>query len=196
MPPDASLPSAACLEPPVILDTLLSHESARDLRANLAAIREPLALKPDQAWGSALAAAMAARNAKVLAAVAAEGRPHLTPAQANGARIAAALMGMNNVYFRFAHLVGAPEYAQMHPGLRMNSMKDPGVPRLDFELWALSASIVTGCGWCIDAHEKILRKEGASPGMVQAVARIAAVVHGAALATEVAAVLDAAPVAA
>ena len=177
------------------LDTLLSHETARDLRLNLRVIREPAALSPAQAWGAALTAAMAARNPEVLAAVAEESRSQLTPAQQNGARIAAALMGMNNVYFRFAHLCGAPEYAQMPAGLRMQAMRDPGVPRRDFELWALAASIVTGCGWCIEAHEKILRKDGATPEMVQEVARIAAVIHGAALAAEVAAVLDPAPAA-
>ncbi len=104
-------------------------------------------------------------------------------------------MGMNNVYFRFAHLVGAPEYAQMPAGLRMQAMRDPGVPRRDFELWSLAASIVSGCGACIASHEKALRQDGATPELVQEVARIAAVVHGAALATEVAAVLDRAPAA-
>jgi len=177
----------------VTLDELLHHDSARDLRLNLRLLRETQALTPVQAWGAALTAAMAARNPAVLAAVNEEARAHLTPAQQNGARIAAALMGLNNVYFRFTHLVQAPEYAQMPAGLRMQALRDPGVPRRDFELMCLSASIVTACGACIAAHEKVLRKDGATPEMVQEVARIAAVVHAAALASEVSAVLDRAP---
>lgn len=172
------------------LEELLAHDSARDLRLNLRLIREPQALSKAQAWGAALTAAMAARSPAVLAAVAEEARAQLTPAEQNGARIAAALMGMNNVYFRFTHLVEAPEYAQLPAGLRMQAMRDPGVPRRDFELFCLSASIVTACGACIASHEKTLRKDGTTPEMVQEVARIAAVVHAAALASEVAAVLD------
>jgi alkyl hydroperoxide reductase subunit D len=177
------------------LEDLLSHDSARDLRLNLRYLREPVALTRAQAWGAALTSAMAARNPAVLAAVAEEGLAHLTPEQANGARIAAALMGMNNIYFRFTHMVEAPEYAQMPAGLRMQAMRDPGVPRRDFELWCLAASAVTGCGACVASHEKTLRKEGATPEMVQEAARIAAIVHAAALAAEVADVLGAAPAA-
>jgi alkyl hydroperoxide reductase subunit D len=174
------------------LDTLLSADTARDLRLNLRVIREPRALSPAQAWGAALAAAFAARGASVLAAVAAEARAHLPPPAERAARTAATLMGMNNIYYRFMHLVGAPEYGQMSAGLRMQGLATADVSKLDLELWSLSASIVNGCGMCMTAHERQLRAAGASPEMVQDVARIAAVVHAAAAAVEGAEVLDAA----
>ena len=175
------------------LDELLSADTAKDLRLNLRVLREPKALTPAQAWGAALAAAHAARGASVLRAVAAEAAPHLPQQAARGATLAATLMGMNNIYYRFTHLVGAPEYAQMPAGLRMQGMANPGVPRLDFELWSLAASAVNGCGACLVAHEKQLRAAGATPEMVQEAARIAAIVHASAVAVEATEALAAAP---
>jgi alkyl hydroperoxide reductase subunit D len=175
------------------LDELLSADTAKDLRLNLRVIREPRALSPAQAWGTALAAAHAARGASVLRAVAAEAAPHLSQQAARAATLAATLMAMNNVYYRFTHLVGAPEYAQMGAGLRMQGLANPGVPKADFELWSLAASIVNGCGMCMGAHEKQLRAAGVGPEAVQEAARIAAVVHAAAAAVENAESLAAAP---
>ena len=175
------------------LDELLSADTAKDLRLNLRVIREPRVLSPAQAWGTALAAAHAARGASVLRAVAAEAAPHLPPEAARAATLAATLMAMNNVYYRFTHLVGAPEYAQMGAGLRMQGLANPGVPKPDFELWSLAASIVNGCGMCMSAHEQQLRAAGVAPEAVQEAARIAAVVHAAAAAVENAEALAAAP---
>jgi lipoyl-dependent peroxiredoxin subunit D len=175
------------------LDSLLSGDTVRDLRLNLRVIREPRALTLVQAWGAALAAAFAARGGAVLAAVAAEARAHLPPPAERAARTVATLMGMNNVYYRFTHLVGAPEYSQLAAGLRMQGLASQDVPRADLELWSLAASIVNGCGTCMTAHERQLRAAGVTAEMVQEVARIAAVVHAAAAAVEGAEVLDAAP---
>jgi lipoyl-dependent peroxiredoxin subunit D len=175
------------------LDQLLAADTAKDLRLNLRVLREPRALSPAQAWGAALASAHAARGASVLRAVAAEAAAHLSPEAVRGAVLAATLMGMNNIYYRFTHLVGSPEYAQMPAGLRMQGLANPGVPRLDFELWSLAASAINGCGACLAAHEQQLRAAGASPEMVQEAARIAAVVHASAVAVEGAEALAATP---
>jgi alkyl hydroperoxide reductase subunit D len=92
-------------------------------------------------------------------------------------------MGMNNVYYRFTHLVGG-DYPNMPAKLRMNVMARPGVEKADFELWSLAVSAINGCGMCMESHEKIVRQAGLSQEQVQAAVRIAAVVHA------VAAVLD------
>jgi alkyl hydroperoxide reductase subunit D len=102
----------------------------------------------------------------------------------NAARAAAAIMGMNNVYYRFTHLVGG-DYPSMPAKLRMNVMARPGVDKVDFELWSLAVSAVNGCGMCMESHEKIVRTAGLTQEAVQAAVRIAAVVHA------VAATLDA-----
>src|SRR5205085_12091692 len=76
---------------------------AKDLRINLGVIAGATALTPQQAWGTAVAAAVTSRNKDLLAAVLADAGAHLTPEAADAAKGAAAIMGMNNVYYRFVH---------------------------------------------------------------------------------------------
>lgn len=171
------------------LDQLLAHETAKDLRLNLRLLRESTLLSPQQRWGTALAAAIASRNAAVTRAVAAEAEPHLSPEAARAARVAATMMGLTNIYYRFLHLVEAPEYGQIPAGLRMQSLGNPGVPKPDFELWSLAASAVTGCGSCVKAHERQLREAGVSREQIQDAVRIASLVHAAATAADAASAL-------
>jgi alkyl hydroperoxide reductase subunit D len=159
-------------------------EYARDLRANLGAVLNSEHLTPAQAWGTAVASAFAARNRELLRALREDALPHLGETGLNAAHAAAAIMGMNNVYYRFTHLVEAPEYQQMPARLRMQVMANPGVDSRDFELWSLAVSAVNGCGMCMASHEKKLRKAGVKPEAVQDAVRIAAVVHGMAAALE------------
>jgi len=172
------------------LDQLLAHETAKDLRLNLRLLRESKALSPVQAWGTALASAIASRSTAVTRAVAAEAAPQLPPEAARAARVAGTMMGLTNVYYRFLTLAEMPDYAQMPAGLRMQSLGDPGVPRTDFELWALAASAVKGCGSCVKSHERRLREHGATAEMIQEAVRIASLVHAAAIAADAAEALD------
>ncbi len=159
----------------------LLPDYAKDLRLNLAAIPRTESLSPQQLWGTALAAALASRSARVIQAVVAEAYPNLSEPVLKAARAAAAIMGMNNVYYRFTHLVSNAEYRQLPARLRMQALADPGVPRLDFELWCLAVSAINGCGACMDAHERELRKHGANATMVQDAVRIAAILNAVAL---------------
>ena len=63
-------------------------------------------------------------------------------------------MGMNNIYYRFLHLVEDGEYQTMPARLRMNIIGNPGIDKLDFELLSLAVSAVNGCGLCVTSHEK------------------------------------------
>jgi alkyl hydroperoxide reductase subunit D len=158
---------------------------ARDLKLNLAAIGASEHLSPRLAWGTALAAAVAARNADLVAAIAADAAPHLDDAGARAARAAAAIMGMNNVYYRFLHFTEERgDYAKLPARLRMQVIGNPGVPKLDFELWCLAASAIIGCAHCVRAHEQVVRDGGMTPAIVQDAVRIAAIVHGVAVALD------------
>ena len=86
-------------------------------------------------------------------------------------------MGMNNIYYRFLHLVDDPEYQSMPARLRMNVIGNPGIDKLDFELLALAVSAVNGCGLCITSHERKLRAHGVTREAIQSAVRIAAVIH-------------------
>ncbi len=93
-------------------------------------------------------------------------------------------MAMNNVYYRFVHLVESEEYAKLPAKLRMNVMANPGTSKENFELWSLAVSAVNGCGKCLIAHERVLRAHGVTAEQVQAAVRIAAVVHAVAVTLE------------
>jgi alkyl hydroperoxide reductase subunit D len=150
---------------------------AKDLKLNLSSLASEPALTDQQRAGAFVASALAARNPAVTEAMLAEFGPKLSPEALAAAKAAASIMAMNNVYYRFTHLVAAPDYKAMPAKLRMNVMAKPGVDKADFELWSLAVSAINGCGMCVDSHEKIVRQHGVSPEAVQAVVRIAAVVH-------------------
>jgi len=150
---------------------------AKDLRLNLSSLAAEPALTEQQRAGTFVASALASRNAEVTAALIAAFGPQLSAEALTAAKAAAAIMGMNNIYYRFIHLASAPDYKTMPAKLRMNAIAKPGVDKADFELWSLAVSAVNGCGMCIDSHERVLREAGITAETIQAAVRIAAVVH-------------------
>jgi len=153
---------------------------AKDIRLNLGSLANETVLSDQQKYGSFLAAAFAGRNATVIKAISAEVADKLSPEAITAAKAAAAIMAMNNVYYRSAHLMSSEEYLKLPAKLRMNIIGNPGIEKVDFELWSLAVSAVNGCGLCLDSHEKVVRKEGVTTEQIQAALRIAAVVHAAA----------------
>jgi alkyl hydroperoxide reductase subunit D len=156
---------------------------AKDIKLNLGSLAAEASLSPQQLGGCFVASALASRNAEVTKAIVAEFTPKLSAEALAAAKAAAAIMGMNNIYYRFVHLVGG-DYERLPARLRMNVIGKPGVEKVDFELWSLAVSAVNGCGMCLTSHEKVVREGGLSQEQVQAAVRIGAVVHA------VAAVLD------
>ena len=166
---------------------------AKDLRLNLDSVlgeNGAPGLSEKQIGLVALASAIASRHEPLVAAIAGEAAKHASAPELNGARTAAAIMAMNNVYYRFTHLVGETEYQTLRAGLRMNAMANPGCDKLDFELCSLAVSAINGCGMCMDSHEKTLRKHELPAQAVQSAARIAAVVHAVAVTLEQAAAAE------
>ncbi len=149
---------------------------ARDQKLNLGSLAAETALTEQQRAGTFVVSALASRNPQVIRAIVAEFGPQLSPEALTAAKAAASVMGMNNIYYRFTHLV-VGDYAQMPARLRMNIMAKPGVEKVDFELWSLAVSAINGCGMCMESHEKTLLQHGVSKEAVQAAVRIAAVVH-------------------
>ncbi len=163
----------------------LLPESARDLRLNLGTVlteQGAPGLTTAQRWGAAITAAMTSRSSDLLQSFIEDARAvGVDSATIEAAQAAAAIMGMNNVYYRFTHLVSDPEYRTMPARLRMNVIGKPGVPAEDFELYALVASAINGCGACMDSHEHELRKRGLNREGIQSGIRIAAVVNAVAV---------------
>ena len=147
---------------------------AKDLRLNFDAVLNRSSLTPAQAAGAALAAAFAAKSAALVEALRDPATLDATHAQA--ALTAAALMGMNNVWYPFVEMAADPELKTIRPELRMNAYATHGgVERKTFELYALAASIVGKCSFCVQSHAKLLRESGFSTQQLRDVGRIAAV---------------------
>ena len=162
-------------------------EAARDIRLNLQSVLAPGgALSAEQRWGAAAAAALAARNPELVSAVLGAARAEAGEAVLEDARAAAALMAMNNVYYRFRHQVGKDAYSQKPARLRMNRLAQPATSRVDLELFSLAVSAINGCEACVKAHEKAVLDGGLTEDHVHDAVRIAAVVHAAAVALEMA----------
>ncbi|MBX3453875.1 carboxymuconolactone decarboxylase family protein [Ferrovibrio sp.] len=157
---------------------------ARDLKLNLSSLATEASLTQQQRAGTFVASALASRNAATIQAIVAEFGPQLSAEALTAAKAAAAIMGMNNIYYRFVHLMGDSSYKTMPAKLRMNVIGKPGVEKADFELWSLAVSAVNGCGMCIEAHEHELRKADLSADAIQAAIRIAATVHAVAATVE------------
>jgi alkyl hydroperoxide reductase subunit D len=156
---------------------------ARDLKLNLSGLANASPLTDQQLWGAVVAAAFASPPGAACAELVEEGRSHLSEGAFTAAKAAAAVMAMNNVYYRAKHLLedaGAGGYSDIPARLRMNVIATrEGVGKADFELWCLVASAVNGCGSCLAAHERELRSAGMSPTQIHEGLRVAAVVHAA-----------------
>jgi alkyl hydroperoxide reductase subunit D len=162
----------------------LIPEPARDLKLNLQSVLGESSLTPAQRWGVAVATAIASRNARLREAVIADARGAVEAAVVDDGIAAAALMGMNNVLYRFRHLVEKSSYGDRPARLRMNRMVKPATNKVDFELFSLAVSAVNGCGTCMQAHEKVVLAGGLSEEQVFDAVRIASTIHGAAVALD------------
>jgi alkyl hydroperoxide reductase subunit D len=158
----------------LLLDAI--PEYARDLKLNLSAVLAQPELSAQQAWGTAVSCAIAAKSPRIAGPLAVEAAQHIDERAVSAAKTAAAIMGMTNIFYRFGHLSGNPKYADMPAKLRMQALRSHGGDPLDFELWCLAVSTVNGCEACVSGHEKALRERGIGEEKILAAVRIAAVI--------------------
>ena len=161
---------------------------AKDTRLNLGSVLTPEGapeLTQTQIHLIALASAYATKDEGVVAAIASEAAG-LSEAELQAAKSAASIMAMNNVYYRFVHLVGG-DYKTLPAKLRMNVIGSPGIEKKDFELMCMAVSAINGCGMCMEAHAHELGKAGVAPLGIQSAVRIAAVISAAAQSLSIAA---------
>ena len=153
---------------------------AKDLKLNLGSVLAPAGapgLNERQIWMVALATAIAARNVGFARRIEELAGAVLDAAALSAAKSAAAIMGMNNIYYRFTHLIEDADYRTMPARLRMNVIGSPGVDKVDFELVSLAVSAVNGCGMCMNSHDAVLRKHGVSREAIQSAVRIGSVIQ-------------------
>lgn len=152
---------------------------AKDIKLNLSSLVNEEGLTPQQFWGCIVSCAMAAGEPSVIQAVVDEASSKLSAEAMTAAKAAAAIMAMNNVYYKFVGMSANPEYKTMPAKLRMNVIANPGVDKGDFELWSLAVSAMNGCKYCVDAHEAQLKSHNIASAQVQTAVRVASVIAAA-----------------
>lgn len=176
------------------IDTLRASlpEFAKDVKINLGNVLDPerVGLSRAQLLLIALASAYATKCPEVVQALEGEvgsaiAEGVMTEAAIEASRSAATIMAMNNIYYRFIHLLNDAEYSKLPAGLRMQCIANPGVSKIDFELMSLAVSAITGCGMCIESHVKHLQEAGVAPVDIQASIKVAAVVNSASTALSI-----------
>lgn len=172
---------------PLALDAVREQlpDVAKDIRVNLSTTLQSGVLAPAQAYGVALAAAVASRSPRLVSALMQDARAAgVGEGTLEDARAAAVLMAMNNTYYRFRHVVGKDSYAQKPARLRMQRLVQTAGPKVDFELFCLAVSAINGCEICVRSHEQAVLGGGLGEDHVHDAVRIAASVRAGAVALE------------
>ena len=156
----------------------LIPDYAKDLKQNLNSVLLQPELTETQIWGVAYASALATKNQKLIEHIAALAEQKLSKEALDAAKLAAALMAMNNIFYKFPTLVGKEQYFKIPANLKMTGLRSHGHNQHDFELYALAVSVINSCVYCIQVHEKKLIQGGISEEQIIASVRIAAVIHG------------------
>ncbi|HEX9986581.1 MAG TPA: carboxymuconolactone decarboxylase family protein, partial [Thermoanaerobaculia bacterium] len=126
----------------------------------------------------------ATKHTRLRDAIIADAKAEVGADVIDDAMAAAALMAMNNVYYRFRHMIGKESYSQKPARLRMQRIAKPATNKADFELFCLAVSAINACEMCIRSHEHVVLEGGLSEEHVHDAVRIAAVLNAAALALE------------
>ncbi len=162
------------------MDTLIESlpEYAKDLKLNYSSlVRQDTVLSDAQRWGTVVAAAIASGNQRLIGAAVAEAAARVPANVVEAAKGAAAIMAMNNVYYRYQHSVSNEKYRTMPARLRMNILRTHGAEHADFELWSVAVSAINNCQACMDSHEKSVREKGLTEDHILQAVRIAAIIN-------------------
>lgn len=154
----------------------LIPDYAKDIRLNIDGTIARSSLSPEDALGVALAAAFAARSKPLVDIL----KANTPAAEAQAALTAAALMGMNNTWYPYVEMADDAELKTQRAELRMNAYASSGgVEKKKFEAYALAASIIGKCHFCVSSHYALLKKEGVTVQQLRDIGRIASAINAA-----------------
>lgn len=153
-------------------------DHAKDIKLNLDSVINRSPLDPVDTHAIAYVAAIAAGNGGLAFEIEHNGPLFTSEKEREAAKTAAALMGMNNMYYPFVEMCSDPDLKGLPPGLRMNAYATHGgVSKKKFEMYALAASIIGKCHFCVKNHYDVLKKEGMTVQELQHVGKIASVIN-------------------
>tara|TARA_B100000686_G_scaffold219200_1_gene226245 strand:+ start:766 stop:1299 length:534 start_codon:yes stop_codon:yes gene_type:complete len=157
-----------------LLDNLPNY--AKDLKLNYSKIKNEEILDKKQLYGCLFIGALTSNHKEFINFIREEVTGHLSEEEMHSVYAAYSIMNMNVIYYRFTHMAKGFDYSSMPANLRMHVMSNPGVDKLVFEMWCLSASIILGCEKCMNAHETELKSEGVTSIQIQTIARVSAII--------------------
>jgi alkyl hydroperoxide reductase subunit D len=149
-----------------------------DLAQDLTAVLDENTLAPPLRYAVALACCLTLRDtlaARTLHAICLQNGWN---SYISDARSAAALMAMNNVFYRFKHMINEPIYHRAHPRLKAHALHRPQTSRAEMEVLSLAVSALHGCEDCVRLHEKKSRDYGVTHEQIIDTIRIAATMQG------------------
>lgn len=150
-------------------------EYAKDTKLNLDAVLLRSSLDPVLAQGCALAAALSTGHHKLASVI---DEDFVDRKEADAALTAASIMASTNVWYSFTKMVNDPAFTGLGAGLRMNAIASHGgTSKINFESYALCASIIGKCHDCVVSHFNTLRKEGMELTQLRDIGRIASVIN-------------------
>lgn len=156
---------------------------AKDIRLNLDSVLIRSSLPADEAYGCAVAAAMATGNGKLLSFITTSmsdlrGEQEDWAKERDAALSAGSIMAMNNTWYPYVEMTNDPQLEGLPSQLRMNVISTHGgTTKARFESYSLAASIVGKCHFCVRAHYNTLKKEGYSVEQLRDIGRVAAVIN-------------------
>lgn len=150
-------------------------EYAKDIKLNLDAVINRSSFDPEYASALALAASMQTGNAKLTQFIASD---IVNEVEKNAAMTAGSLMAQNNIWYPYLEMLDDSNVKGLPAQLRMNAIANHGGTTKDkFEAYALIASIIGKCHFCVNGHAETLKNEGYSSEQLRDLGRIAAVVN-------------------
>jgi alkyl hydroperoxide reductase subunit D len=147
---------------------------AKDTKLNLDSVINRSSLDVNVANACALSAAMATGNGKLVAFI----QSSLEDAvERDAALTASSLMAMTNTWYPYVEMADDANLSGLPPQLRMNAIATHGgTSKLNFEAYALAASIVGKCHFCVKSHYDTLKAEGVPVEQLRDIGRIAAII--------------------
>lgn len=147
---------------------------AKDTKLNLDSVINRSSLDVSVANACALSAAMATGNGKLVAFIQSSMEDTV---ERDAALTASSLMAMTNTWYPYVEMADDANLSGLPPQLRMNAIATHGgTSKLNFEAYALAASIVGKCHFCVKSHYDTLKAEGVPVEQLRDIGRIAAII--------------------
>ena len=155
---------------------------ASDIRENIDNLisDENKILTPKQVFGSALAAAYAAKEKSAINDIKSEAKFHLSKSEMDAVKTATSITTMNNIYRNFVQATNDSKYDELPVQLTTANADNHTIDKIDFEIFALATCIINTCPKSINLRINRLTDYGLSKEQIQMIAKIVSTVGAAA----------------